>query len=67
MPHPDAFLYLMGPGLSSPLMDDDGAGGLNSRIEVTLPEEGVYTLVVSSVGAGSEGDFRLRAFRRMVR
>jgi hypothetical protein len=63
----DALLYLMGPGLSSPLVDDDGAGGLNSRIEVTLPEDGLYTLVVSTLEAGSEGNFRLRAFRRVVR
>jgi len=63
----DAFLYLMGPGLLSPLVNDDGAGDLNSRIEVTLPESGIYTLVVSTLEAGSEGDFRLRAFRRVVR
>ncbi|MCK5650348.1 MAG: PPC domain-containing protein, partial [Gemmatimonadetes bacterium] len=63
----DALLYLMGPGLSSPLVDDDGAGNLNSRIEVTLPEDGRYTLVVSTLEAGSEGDFRVRAFRRVVR
>ena len=63
----DALLYLMGPGLSSPLVDDDGAGNRNSRIEVTLPEDGLYTLVVSTLYVGSEGDFRLRAFRRVVR
>ena len=63
----DALLYLMGPGLSSPLVDDDGAGNRNSRIEVTLPEDGLYTLVVSALEAGSEGAFRLRAFRRVVR
>jgi len=63
----DAVLYLLGPGLSSPLVDDDGAGNLNSRIEITLPEDGLYTLVVSALEAGSEGAFRLRAFRRVVR
>lgn len=61
----DALLYLTGPGLAGPLVDDDGAGALNSRIHITLPEDGSYTVVVSTLEAESQGSFRLRAFRRV--
>jgi hypothetical protein len=60
----DCYLYLTGPGLPGVLFDDDGgAGDLDSRIEVTLPESGPYTVVVSAVSENSTGAFRLRAFR----
>ncbi len=56
----DAYLYLTGPGLGEILEDDDGAGDLNSRIEVTLPQSGAYTVVASALGAGSFGAYLLR-------
>ena len=59
----DCYLYLSGPGLEGVLSDDDGAGNLDSRLEVTLPASGTYTVVVSALSEGSTGAFRLRAFR----
>ena len=60
----DCYLYLTGPGLPGVIADDDGAAGsLDSQIEVTLPENGRYTVVVSSLSEGDLGAFRLRAIR----
>lgn len=56
----DAFLYLTGPGLSEILTDDDGAGDLNARIDVTLPSDGPFTVVASALGAGGFGAYLLR-------
>lgn len=56
----DAYLYLTGPGLGEVLTDDDGAGNLDSRIEVTLPVDGSYTVVASALSAGSSGAYMLR-------
>lgn len=55
----DAFLYFAGPGLSEPLTDDDGAGDLNSRIRVTLPQNGTYRIVASALDGGASGSFQL--------
>ncbi|MGD2216566.1 MAG: hypothetical protein PVJ64_07410, partial [Gemmatimonadales bacterium] len=55
----DAYLYFAGPGLSQPLTDDDGAGDLNSRIRVTLPESGTYRIVASALDGSSSGEFQL--------
>ncbi|MDH3424759.1 MAG: hypothetical protein OEN00_17305, partial [Gemmatimonadota bacterium] len=35
----DAYLYLTGPGMGEVLTDDDGAGDLNSMIDVTLTSD----------------------------
>jgi len=56
----DAYLYLTGPGLTEILTDDDGAGDLNSRIDVTLPAAGPYTVVASALGAGEFGAYMIR-------
>jgi plastocyanin len=56
----DAYLYLTGPGLTEILTDDDGAGDLNSRIDVTLPDTGPYTVVASALGAGEFGAYIIR-------
>ena len=61
----DALLYVDGPGIEAPYRDDDGTGSLDSRVEFTLPESGVYRVVVTSVGEGSEGGYRLRVIRRV--
>ena len=60
----DPVLYLDGPGLNAPLMDDDGAGSLDSRIVFTATESGVMRLVVTALGSDGAGTFRLRAIRR---
>ena len=56
----DALLYLTGPDFDSPLQDDDGGEGCNSRIDVVLPSDGPY-LVIASTFAGSAGSFTLSA------
>jgi hypothetical protein len=60
----DTMLYLDGPGLAAPLMDDDGGSGLNSRIVFIAGESGRMRVVVSALSEDLSGDFRVRAFRR---
>ena len=55
----DSYLYVVGPGLPEPLTDDDGGEGLNSRLDVSFPNDGVYRVVASSLG-GTLGTFTLR-------
>ena len=52
-------LYVHGPGLPEPLSDDDGGEGLNSRLTISFPANGVYHVVASSLG-GELGTFTLR-------
>ena len=61
----DCYLYVTGPGLAGLLFDDDGGEGLDSRIEVTLPATGTYTVVASALNEDLSGAFVLRAFRRI--
>jgi hypothetical protein len=56
----DSFLYLVGPGLDQALSNDDGGGGLNARIEVTLPADGPYRVVASSITQGATGGYTIR-------
>ncbi|MEP7326797.1 MAG: PPC domain-containing protein, partial [Gemmatimonadota bacterium] len=37
--------------------DDDGAGGTNSKVVITLPEDGEYEVRVNSLSAGETGDY----------
>ena len=56
----DSYLRVVGPGLSAPLSDDDGGNeGLNSRLDISFPEDGVYRVIASSLG-GDTGTFTLR-------
>ena len=55
----DSYLYVVGPGLTVPLEDDDGGEGLNSRLDVSFSSDGVYRVIASSLG-GSLGTFTLR-------
>ncbi len=55
----DSYLFLVGPGLPEPLSDDDGGEGLNSRLAISFPADGVYRVVASSLG-GATGTFTLR-------
>lgn len=54
----DSYLHVLGPGIGE-MTDDDGAGSLDSRIEVTLPQSGIYRVVASSLG-GNGGSYTLR-------
>jgi hypothetical protein len=56
----DAYLYVVGPGLSDVLSDDDGAGSRNSLIQFTLPTAGPFTVVATSFSSGSFGPYTIR-------
>lgn len=60
----DSMLYLDGPGLAAPLVDDDGTGSLNSRIIFTARVSGTMRLVASALSEGDSGRFQVRAIRR---
>ncbi|WP_346294451.1 PPC domain-containing protein, partial [Sphaerothrix gracilis] len=47
----DTYLILIGPEGNTIAQNDDGAGGTNSRITVTLPTTGVYTIIANSYTA----------------
>ena len=53
----DPFMALAGPNID-PITDDDGGTGFDSRISVTLPADGEYRVVVTSVGSRT-GGYRL--------
>jgi len=55
----DSYLRVAGPGLPEPLMDDDGGAELNSRLDVSFPEDGIFRVIASSLG-GELGTFTLR-------
>jgi serine protease Do len=59
----DSYLYLTGPGIASPMKDDDSGGELHARITVTFPETGTYVAVVNTATKGATGVFRLSARR----
>jgi hypothetical protein len=44
--------------------DDDGAGGTNSRLRVTIPEDGEYVIRANSVRAGERGPYTLAVTQR---
>lgn len=57
----DTFLRLLRPGSEEALAEnDDGGGGLNSRINFTPPETGDYVVRVTSFSPGGVGDYRLQ-------
>ena len=55
----DAFLLVGGPGMTDLLVDDDGAGACDSRVQFVAESAGIYHVGVNSV-QGSVGNFRLR-------
>ncbi|CAN5686907.1 hypothetical protein BH23GEM1_BH23GEM1_11670 [soil metagenome] len=58
----DAYLMVQPfPGGSSRVLarDDDGAGGNDARVELTLPEDGDYVITVTSAERGETGAYRL--------
>lgn len=56
----DTYLILLDPSGVDIMQDDDGGGGTNSRISITLPTSGTYTLFANSYGAGEIGRYTLQ-------
>ena len=58
----DAVVYVANPDGTNLGRDDDGGGGTNSRLDVTLPENGTYRIYVVSL-FGTYGEYRLTIYR----
>ena len=57
----DTFVQINGPGEFVESNDDDPSGGSNSRLSVTLPNDGEYRVMVTSYAAREVGAYRLTA------
>ncbi len=55
----DPYLVLFDPNGRKIAEDDDGGGGKNARIAITLPNTGTYTLYANSYEVGDTGSFTL--------
>ena len=55
----NSYLILLSPEGDNIAQDDDSAGEKNSRIEVTLPTDGIYTVLANTYGSGETGDYTL--------
>jgi tetratricopeptide (TPR) repeat protein len=55
----DTYLMLIGPDGAKLAEDDDGAGGTNPQIVITLPTTGTYTLIANTLEAGQTGQYQL--------
>lgn len=55
----DTYLILENPDGRPVANDDDGGGGLNSRIVYSASEAGTYKIIVTSFQAGDSGKFQL--------
>jgi hypothetical protein len=55
----DTYLYLVDPFGQVVAQDDDGGGGTNSRIQITLPTSGTYTAEVTSFLTNITGGYTL--------
>ncbi|HEX8353698.1 MAG TPA: pre-peptidase C-terminal domain-containing protein, partial [Pyrinomonadaceae bacterium] len=55
----DAYLYLVGTAGQLLTYDDDSGGGLDSRIVITLPSSGTYTVESTSYSENSTGSYAL--------
>ncbi|WKW12941.1 PPC domain-containing protein [Pseudogemmatithrix spongiicola] len=57
----DSFLLLGRQGASRVLAsDDDGGGGLNSRIRQTLPADDMYVIIANTIGSDASGNYTLQ-------
>jgi hypothetical protein len=56
----DSYLYVVGPGLSETLRDDDSGGACHSRLDFTVLEAGVFRVVASSSSSRQAGTYQLR-------
>jgi len=59
----DSYLYVVGPGLSELLRDDDSGGACHARLDFTFLESGTYHVVASSSGSRQAGTYLLRVAR----
>jgi hypothetical protein len=60
----DAYLFLVGPGISgTPPQDDDSGGRCNARLTVRFRETGNYFIVVTSSERRATGPFTLAVTR----
>ncbi len=57
----DAYLILLSPNGDDLGQDDNGAGGKNSKLTITLPENGTYTVLANTHSAREMGRYSLRA------
>jgi len=55
----DPYLIIFDPNGRKIAEDDDGGGGKNARIAITLPSTGKYTLYANSYEVGDTGSFTL--------
>lgn len=55
----DTYLYLIDPFGQVVAQDDDGGGGTNSRIQITLPSSGTYIAEVTSFSTNFTGSYTL--------
>ena len=55
----DAFLWLYDSARQVVTTDDDGGGGTDARIELTLPETGLYYVLANAYEAGETGEYTL--------
>jgi hypothetical protein len=58
----DTVVYVANPDGTNLGRDDDGGGGTNSRLDVTLPENGTYRIYVVAL-YGTTGEYRLTIYR----
>jgi S1-C subfamily serine protease len=56
----DSYLILLSSDGTDIAQDDDGGGGRNSKVEVSLPADGTYTILANSRGTGEIGSYNLR-------
>ncbi|HEY9639141.1 MAG TPA: trypsin-like peptidase domain-containing protein [Coleofasciculaceae cyanobacterium] len=56
----DSYLILLSSDGTDIAQDDDSGGGHNSKVEVSLPADGTYTILANSRGTGEMGSYNLR-------
>lgn len=55
----DTFLYVLGPDGDEVGIDDDGAGNLNSFLQIEAETAGVYTVIATTFSAEATGTYAL--------
>ncbi len=56
----DAFLIIGGPGFTEVLVDDDGAGACDARIQLVAEQSGSFRVAANTVRQGGVGSYRIR-------
>lgn len=55
----DTYLYVLEPGSTEPISDDDGGDDTNSRLALDVAEAGRHLIIVSPYSSGAGGAFEL--------